>query len=77
MSTSNPTEYPADELLADRIRHAIVFAEATLRALREALKLTERAHRYYSDPAYRASMPCSECGKVGGCEHFPAEGGES
>lgn len=29
--------------------------------------------RYYADTAYRESLPCSECGKVGGCKHFPAE----
>jgi hypothetical protein len=39
-----PNQYPAAELLSDRIRHAIVFTEATLRALREALNLTEQAH---------------------------------
>ena len=27
--------------------------------------------RYYADAAYRDAMPCSECGKVGGCKHFP------
>ena len=74
---SKPNEYLVHEQLSDRLRHAVVFSEAATRALHEALKLTEQVHRYYSDPAYRASMPCSECGKVGGCEHFPAEGGES
>jgi hypothetical protein len=67
-------QYPAAELLGDRIRHALVFSEATTRALRDALELVE-LDRYYRDPACRASMPCSECGKVGGCKHFPAEGG--
>jgi hypothetical protein len=33
--------YPAAEQLNDRIRHAIVFTEATLRALREALEILE------------------------------------
>lgn len=28
--------------------------------------------RYYTEAAYREAMPCSECGKTGGCEHFPA-----
>lgn len=32
-----------NERLSDRLRHAIVFAEATVRALREALELLEQA----------------------------------
>jgi hypothetical protein len=40
---SNPNdEYPVAEVLADRLRHAIVFAEATLRTLREALEIIEK-----------------------------------
>ena len=35
------TPYLALEQLEDRVRHAIVFCEATLRALREALALLE------------------------------------
>jgi len=37
----HPKDIPAVELLNDRIRHAIVFCEATLRALRDALELLE------------------------------------
>ena len=40
MSDEKPTE-ETRELLIDRLRHAIVFAEATLRALQEALALVE------------------------------------
>lgn len=35
--------------------------------------LLAEAERYYSDVSYRLSMPCSECGIVGGCDHFPNE----
>lgn len=31
------------------------------------------ARRYYADRSYRESLPCSECGKIGGCSHFPTE----
>jgi hypothetical protein len=36
------SEQVDQERLADRVRHAIVFSEATVRALREALELLER-----------------------------------
>jgi hypothetical protein len=39
----HPDDNPstADDRLEDRVRHAIVFCEATLRTLREALELLE------------------------------------
>jgi hypothetical protein len=52
-----------------------------LAALREALDTAGIPRRptlrlvdpfdYYEDAAVREAMPCSECGKTGGCEHFP------
>lgn len=37
---------------------------------KQQLKLIRR---YYSDTMFREAMPCSECGKTGGCAHFPKE----
>jgi hypothetical protein len=42
---AKPSQYPPVELLEDRIRHGIVFAESTVRALREALELLEQGKR--------------------------------
>jgi hypothetical protein len=40
MSTQNPNEpFGVSEMLNDRIRHSIVFQEAALRTMREALEL--------------------------------------
>lgn len=49
--------------------------EADARASNDGQNWTtlELIKRYYSDRAYRESLPCGECGRVGGCTHFPTE----
>jgi hypothetical protein len=44
MSTSNPNEpsWSVPERIADRLRHSVVFQEAALRAMREALELLDQ-----------------------------------
>lgn len=34
-------------------------------------KQVAEIRRYYADKTFRESLPCGECGKVGGCRHFP------
>jgi hypothetical protein len=43
-------------------------------AKRRGLTRRNEINRYMFDRAFRESFPCSECGAVGGCEHFPKEG---
>jgi hypothetical protein len=63
------------------------FARMTTRELKQTtwhlesfiheMPLGGQIERYYADPEYRATMPCGECGTVGGCEHFPKEGNDA
>jgi NTP pyrophosphatase (non-canonical NTP hydrolase) len=43
------TNWSLDEELADRLRHAVVFATATVRALEDALKLHKQREEQQTD----------------------------
>jgi hypothetical protein len=61
-----------DEWFADVTKRELEQASREVASVARGVPLGGDLERYYSDPEYRAAMPCGECGVAGGCEHFPA-----